>query len=397
MRARGTPAARIGDFAWIACVVLAALGGAWVPAASAGDQERGVAIHDWESQDAWGISSLTIVRSSTGPIERLDATGTAPCAEPFAQAAVFQISTGNLAVAADGTFSLSGAAMTNGQPFGSASVSGRFVDGNARATGTIRVTGDAGPAMGLVVACTVDHGPVAFTTTCREDSDCRAPAVPRPPAANRPPVAKPDSYLVHRTGVFSLVVLRNDRDPEGGELRIVSATKPRTGRVACDGVGCDYYPAASFGQRDSFRYTVADEKGAKATATVTVRDPNPRGKWGVQSANGGPVPTGFTLEAALVLNGVRTTLGGRAPRPSDHWRYQLIQANWPMGARLSVAGRTIRMNANHNDDFEPRLVYSLRPAVRPPRLPAGVRRGTISFRTKLGRFRLPASVRIAGR
>jgi Big-like domain-containing protein/hemolysin type calcium-binding protein len=86
------------------------------------------------------------------------------------------------------------------------------------------------------------------------------------------------------TGVFgspvSGNVLSNDSDPDGDALSVTAAV----GRTAAGGtfnLAADgrftYTPSPSFVGSDSFTYTVTDEFGASATATVVVNYPAPAG------------------------------------------------------------------------------------------------------------------------
>ena len=91
--------------------------------------------------------------------------------------------------------------------------------------------------------------------------------------ANRVPIAKPDRRAVRDGRRLVIRVLRNDRDPDGDHLRVVSLVKPpHWGRVRVLPNGSIVYLAPrKFAGRDRFRYEVSDGKGGVASAPVLVR------------------------------------------------------------------------------------------------------------------------------
>jgi hypothetical protein len=90
---------------------------------------------------------------------------------------------------------------------------------------------------------------------------------------NRVPIAKPDRRAVRDGRRLVIRVLRNDRDPDGDHLRVVSLVKPpHWGRVRVLSNGSIVYLAPrKFAGRDRFRYEVSDGKGGVASAPVIVR------------------------------------------------------------------------------------------------------------------------------
>ena len=65
-------------------------------------------------------------------------------------------------------------------------------------------------------------------------------------------------------------VLSNDRDPDGDQLRIASVGAAEHGTTAVVSDGIQYAPELNWHGTDRFTYTVSDESGVTATATVTV-------------------------------------------------------------------------------------------------------------------------------
>lgn len=87
----------------------------------------------------------------------------------------------------------------------------------------------------------------------------------------RPAVAADDSASV-QAGMEALIdVLANDRDPDGGALRVDGLTDPRHGNVFLQEDGSVLYrPNEGFTGTDSFSYWAADDEGFYTQATVTV-------------------------------------------------------------------------------------------------------------------------------
>ena len=90
-------------------------------------------------------------------------------------------------------------------------------------------------------------------------------------SGNRPPVANDDTATVRSTNTVSIPVLANDTDPDGDDIHVVGDTQPAHGRL--DATVPDVYeytPDAGYLGSDEFTYTIADETGATATATVDI-------------------------------------------------------------------------------------------------------------------------------
>ncbi len=95
---------------------------------------------------------------------------------------------------------------------------------------------------------------------------------------NQPPVATPDSSNSSTFGAVTIPVLANDSEPEAQCMRVAAVTTPANGVVVINSVGCpntdtvSYIPSPSCGIpcNDSFQYTVSDQNGGTATATVTI-------------------------------------------------------------------------------------------------------------------------------
>ncbi len=88
---------------------------------------------------------------------------------------------------------------------------------------------------------------------------------------NRPPVAANDSFQVVPNSSNNLLdVLANDSDPDADPLRITAVQNPAHGTATINGNRLVYTPASGYAGVDSFTYTISDDKGLTASATVTV-------------------------------------------------------------------------------------------------------------------------------
>lgn len=123
------------------------------------------------------------------------------------------------------------------------------------------------------------QGSDSFSYTISDDKGLTASATVNITTGpvNRAPLAVADSFQVAgNSSNNSLDVLANDSDPDGDVLRLVSVQTPAHGSVAISGNRVLYTPVAGYQGGDSFSYTVTDDKGlnASATVSVTVTAPN---------------------------------------------------------------------------------------------------------------------------
>ncbi|NDJ84507.1 MAG: tandem-95 repeat protein [Chloroflexi bacterium] len=86
---------------------------------------------------------------------------------------------------------------------------------------------------------------------------------------NNDPVAVDDPSHTDEDTAVTLFVLRNDFDPDPGDvLTITAVSDPANGTVSTDGSTVVYVPDANFNGTDSFTYTISDGNGGTDTATV---------------------------------------------------------------------------------------------------------------------------------
>lgn len=89
------------------------------------------------------------------------------------------------------------------------------------------------------------------------------------------PVANTDTFSIQRgTDALSITyddLLENDVDPDQNGFQFVHITRePKKGKLTKDGEGWIYTPDSNFVGRDTFRYTLVDERNKEATALVQI-------------------------------------------------------------------------------------------------------------------------------
>ena len=88
-------------------------------------------------------------------------------------------------------------------------------------------------------------------------------------AENRPPLARGDAFTLEAGQTTVLAILANDSDPDGDPLQAVSYTMPDHGSLAFNpDKTFSYTPAAGYQGADQFTYTIRDNRGASASASV---------------------------------------------------------------------------------------------------------------------------------
>lgn len=88
------------------------------------------------------------------------------------------------------------------------------------------------------------------------------------PPPNQPPVAQNDTAITSADTSVTVDLLANDSDPDGDALAVIEVSQPANGTVSLDGRNATYLPAGGFVGSDSFTYTVSDNRGGTAGATV---------------------------------------------------------------------------------------------------------------------------------
>jgi surface-anchored protein len=135
------------------------------------------------------------------------------------------------------------------------------------------------------------------------------------PLREAPPIAQNDAVtVIEDSSAIPLAVLGNDRsDPDPLEaLTITAITQPLhgTSSITGGGLGLSYIPAANFNGGDSFTYTVTDEHGGMATASVAIT---------VTAVNDPPVFKGYSFQTGRNQNAtiLLATLLAQASDPEN--------------------------------------------------------------------------------
>lgn len=88
-------------------------------------------------------------------------------------------------------------------------------------------------------------------------------------AENSPPFAKDDAFTLEAGQTTVLAILANDGDPDGDPLQVVSYTMPDHGSLAFNPDRTfSYTSAVGYQGADQFTYTIRDNRGASASASV---------------------------------------------------------------------------------------------------------------------------------
>ncbi len=140
-----------------------------------------------------------------------------------------------------------------------------FVFGGSGVNRTLTITpiaGQAGRTTAIVIA---SDGSAAAATTFQVTVF----------STNRPPIAIDDSVQRpqgQEIKVLAEKLLRNDSDPDGDPLTLVSVSSPSAqgGTVSLAGPWVVYTPPSGYNGTDTFTYTISDGRGGTAAATVTV-------------------------------------------------------------------------------------------------------------------------------
>lgn len=88
---------------------------------------------------------------------------------------------------------------------------------------------------------------------------------------NDDPVAADDAAATLEDVPVSISVLLNDTDSDGDALVIESVSPPAHGTAVLAGAAILYTPASEFSGDDAFSYAIADGRGGRASARVTLR------------------------------------------------------------------------------------------------------------------------------
>jgi hypothetical protein len=175
-----------------------------------------------------------------------------------------------------------------------------------------------------------------------------------------PPTAVDDTLTVAEDGPATAVAVRaNDFTvPGGGGLTVTAVTQPAHGTVTLTGGVVEYTPGPDDFGPDSFTYTVTDEHGVTATATVQVT---------VTGVNDAPTlpPVEFALPENSPAGAVVGTVAGTDP-DGDTLSYAITGGNTGGAFAIDSATGRITVASPTSLDFETTPVFTLTVQVRDP-------------------------------
>jgi len=129
------------------------------------------------------------------------------------------------------------------------------------------------PATGAVLIPSVIAPPGTIRVTSAQGGadEMQVTAVAGTGVANTAPVAVADQAATLSGAPVDVNVLANDSDPDGDPIRVSATTQPASGTVTIiGGLSVVYTPAPGFVGSAAFSYTITDDRGGFATATVIV-------------------------------------------------------------------------------------------------------------------------------
>jgi len=146
------------------------------------------------------------------------------------------------------------------------------------------------------------------------------------------PIARNDEDFVGIEGSTFISVLSNDSDPAEGTLEIIEVTSGQFGQTEISDGGIIYYHSGEGTSRDRFTYTIQNEAGETATASVfiTVEVPEP-------ASNSNPVPIDHFFEIAEGESITVNLLQGATDPDEDPITLDDV-ANQSIGGQLSNNG-----------------------------------------------------------
>ena len=111
-----------------------------------------------------------------------------------------------------------------------------------------------------------------YTVLDQQGATASATVTVKVVAENSAPIAMDDAFDVVADTTTVLAVLANDSDPDGGTLQVVGFTMPSHGNLVFNSADKTfaYTPAAGYEGQDQFTYTIRDNRGASASASVTL-------------------------------------------------------------------------------------------------------------------------------
>jgi outer membrane protein OmpA-like peptidoglycan-associated protein len=113
-------------------------------------------------------------------------------------------------------------------------------------------------------------GQDSFTYTVSDGQGGTATATVNITVADLAPIAADDSATVAGGASVTVAVLANDRDPEGGVLRVTAVAAPSRGTARIEGSNVVYTAPTDFTGPVSFRYTITDDAGNTASANINI-------------------------------------------------------------------------------------------------------------------------------
>jgi len=179
-------------------------------------------------------------------------------------------------------------------------------------------------------------GTDTFSYTVSDGKGGSATATVTVTVADQAPVAVDDVATVFSGASVTVSPLANDRDPEGGVLRVTGIDQPASGTAVLEGNNVRYTAAAGFVGTATIPYRIVDDAGNVANARIIVT---------VQAAPANRPPTARD-DMAMVMAGMTVDVNVLAndtdPDAGDVLRVTAVGASMLGGATSINANGTVR-------------------------------------------------------
>jgi subtilisin family serine protease len=133
------------------------------------------------------------------------------------------------------------------------------------------ITSSGATLLTVTSSASTPLGSFALTITGTSASLERTATATLTMVANNPPVAVNDAFTTNEDTSLTVNVLANDTDPDGDTVFLIATGAAAHGNAfQGESGGLIYAPHSNYSGPDSFTYTIGDNRGGTATATVAI-------------------------------------------------------------------------------------------------------------------------------
>lgn len=205
-------------------------------------------------------------------------------------------------------------------------------------------------------------GPDSFTYTITDDYDGSDTATVTLNVINNAPVAVDDTLSVDPGSTTEIDVLANDSDPDHDIITLDSVTAPSHGTVSIVDGKAVYAARNDYAGADSFTYTISDELGASATATVRIT---------VLNCADFSTEQGGTLSETAVVRSWGVTISDVIIENKSLFDSEGVKVSWYASADTNITSDDIYLGANYIESIKSGSSETLSRALSTKDLPEG--------------------------